>query len=145
MRQMHGAACAGVTARRPGHRVAPHVLATRRLLSGAIALVASVGAAAAADITLPTNAASVDRIVATYACEKADKITVTYINAGDDSLAVVPVEGGDRIFVAVLSGSGARYAAGPYVWWTKGRDASLYDVRAGDDAPAIDTCAEVPG
>ena len=140
MRQTHAPGGIGHTARRPKRR-----RAAARFVAAAIALPAAGRAAPAADITLPTDAASVDRVEAAYDCEKAGKIAVTYLAAGADSLAVVPVEGGDRIFVAVISGSGARYAAGPYVWWTKGRDASLYDVRAGDDAPAIDTCAEVPG
>lgn len=141
MRQTHGPAGAGTPAARRLRR--PFL--SPRLFAASIALAAPAGAAAAADITLPTDAASVDRIEAAYDCRKAGKITVLYVNAGSDSLAVVPVEGGRRIFVTVLSGSGARYASGPYVWWTKGRDASLYDVRDGDDAPAIDTCAEAAG
>jgi membrane-bound inhibitor of C-type lysozyme len=67
---------------------------------------------------------------------------VAYINVEPNFLAVVPVEGEKRIFVLVLSGSGARYASGPYVWWTKGREASLYDERKGQNAPPLMTCTQ---
>ena len=45
---------------------------------------------------------------------------VEYINGGGNSLAVVPIHGNSLIFANVTSGSGARYAAGQYIWWEAG-------------------------
>lgn len=60
----------------------------------------------------------------TYRCGES-AFEVRYITAGGNSLAVLPVEGEERIFVNVISGSGARYASGPYIWWSKGDSATL--------------------
>jgi membrane-bound inhibitor of C-type lysozyme len=43
--------------------------------------------------------------------------SVEYLNGAGNSLAVVPVGGNSLIFANVVSGSGARYAAGQYIWW----------------------------
>ena len=91
-----------------------------------------------------TQVASVERNTVTYVCQGRPRITVEYINAGANALAVVPVAGETLVFASVLSGSGARYAAGPYIWWTKGAGADLYDQRQGDNATPI-TCREVAG
>jgi membrane-bound inhibitor of C-type lysozyme len=69
-------------------------------------------------------------------------VEVEYVNVEPDHLAIVPVDGSKRVFVLVLSGSGARYAAGRYIWWSKGNEASLYDETKGADAPPILTCTE---
>jgi hypothetical protein len=58
------------------------------------------------------QAASVTRNTVRYACEGLPPIRVEYINAGPNALAVVPVSGEAMVFANVLSGSGARYAAG---------------------------------
>ena len=47
----------------------------------------------------------------------AGTFSVEYLNGAGNSLAVVPVGGDSLIFVNVPSGSGARYAAGKYIWW----------------------------
>lgn len=41
---------------------------------------------------------------------------VEYINGAGNSLALLPIDGRTLIFVNVLSGSGARYAADRYTW-----------------------------
>jgi membrane-bound inhibitor of C-type lysozyme len=46
--------------------------------------------------------------------------SVEYLNGAGNSLAVVPVGGNSRIFANVVSGSGARYAAGENIWWDAG-------------------------
>jgi len=46
--------------------------------------------------------------------------SVEYINGAGNSLAIVPVAGHSLIFANVASGSGARYAAGSYIWWEAG-------------------------
>jgi membrane-bound inhibitor of C-type lysozyme len=79
------------------------------------------------------------RTAARYDCA-GHPVEVEYFNVEPDHLAVVPVEGRKRIFVLVMSGSGARYASGPYIWWSKGIEASLYDQTKGDNAPPVQTC-----
>ncbi len=81
------------------------------------------------------------RTTARYDCG-GETIEVEYINVEPDHLAIVPVEGRPRIFAMVMSGSGARYASGQYIWWSKGTEAWLYDEMQGaDDAPVL-TCTE---
>lgn len=83
-----------------------------------------------------------ERTIVHYTCKGGADLAVTYVNGEPDHLAIVPVEGGERIFVNVIAASGARYASGQYVWWTKGRDASLYDVMHGPNAAPERTCRE---
>ena len=79
------------------------------------------------------------RTTAHYDCA-GKAVAVEYLNVEPDHLAIVPVEGSKRIFVLVMSGSGARYASGRYIWWSKGTEASLYDETKGPDASPILTC-----
>jgi membrane-bound inhibitor of C-type lysozyme len=81
------------------------------------------------------------RTTAHYDCG-GRTMDVDYINVEPNFLALVPVDGKERIFVLVLSGSGARYASGPYIWWSKGNAASLYDETKGENAPPVLTCTE---
>ena len=81
------------------------------------------------------------RTTAHYDCG-GRTMDVDYINVEPNFLAMVPVDGKERIFVLVLSGSGARYASGPYIWWSKGNAASLYDETKGENAPPVLTCTE---
>lgn len=83
-----------------------------------------------------------ERTEARYSCDDGTDRTVTYVNGETDMFAIVPVEGKERIFVNVISGSGARYASGQYVWWTKGPDAWLYDEMRGEDGKPVATCRE---
>jgi len=65
-----------------------------------------------------------------YSCEDGAQISVAYLNTQDgQSFAVLPVDGKNRLFVTLLSGSGARYCSGPYVWWSKGDEATLWNER----------------
>lgn len=75
-----------------------------------------------------------------YDCGAAGRRKVTYVNAEGNALAILHVDGSRRIFVNVASGSGARYVSGIYVWWTKGREASLYDVTRGPNAKPVVVC-----
>lgn len=75
-------------------------------------------------IPLQTGATSTV-ITATYSCAGGVPFQVQYVNAGANALALLPIDGEQRIFVNVVSGSGARYASGPYVWWSKGETATL--------------------
>jgi membrane-bound inhibitor of C-type lysozyme len=113
----------------------------RSCLTGLLCSLPTICVAADVVIRLP-QAPSVLRNIVTYACEGLPQIRVEYITAGSNALAVVPVSGEALVFAGVLSGSGARYAAGPFIWWTKGPSADLYDQRQGDGAKPID-CQEV--
>lgn len=62
-----------------------------------------------------------------YSCTDGETLQVSYVNAGENRLAILPVDGVERVFVNVVSGSGARYVAGEYEWWSKGDNASLTD------------------
>lgn len=81
--------------------------------------------------------------VVVYQCEESDDLlTVEYVNAHPIFLALLPVEGEKRIFVNVISASGARYASGPHVWWTSGPDAQLIDETAPEATEPL-TCHEM--
>lgn len=86
-----------------------------------------------------------ERRVMQYSCSAGEPFSVTYINAAPNFLAVVPVEGEPEplVFAAVVAASGARYAASHWAWWTKGTEASLYDVTLGEDAEPVLTCSEM--
>ncbi len=73
----------------------------------------------------PAGDAKLDTRSVDYKCENGRKFTVQYLNKGDNSLAVVPVsDNSTLVFSNVISASGAKYAAGQYIWWTKGEEAT---------------------
>lgn len=97
--------------------------------------------AAAEDLRIPLpEGTAIQRIATSYVCTGMGPMTVNYLNAEGVSLALLPVEGRPMIFANVLAASGARYAAGPFVWWERGATAALYDIRQGENAPPVDTC-----
>jgi membrane-bound inhibitor of C-type lysozyme len=51
---------------------------------------------------------------------------VEYINGAGNSLAIIPMHDSSLVFANVASGSGARYAAGPYIWWEAAGTVTLY-------------------
>jgi membrane-bound inhibitor of C-type lysozyme len=51
---------------------------------------------------------------------------VEYINGAGNSLVIVPVQGASLIFTNVSSASGARYAAGQYIWWDAAGSVNFY-------------------
>ncbi|SDN36688.1 MliC family protein [Pseudomonas jinjuensis] len=82
---------------------------------------------AAADALVLPGDAELDSRNVEYKCEDGRDITVQYLNKGDNRLAVVPVsDSSTLVFANVISGSGARYAAAQYIWWSKGAEATLY-------------------
>jgi len=111
-------------------------------LAALVLLAAGQASAAELTITLPGDAdLAPERIQVTYDC--ADKsMDVEYVNAGSVSLASFVVEGEPVVAAIVLSASGARYAGLQYIWWTKGDNASLYDLMQGEDAAPILECTE---
>ncbi|HXV31555.1 MAG TPA: META domain-containing protein, partial [Sinorhizobium sp.] len=104
---------------------------------------ASIEAAAAggAEVTLRIpGAGAVDRQTVRYDCG-GEAVEAEYINAGPASLVTFSI-GGDYIVASgIISGSGARYAGGRYIWWTEGEEAMLFDVTKGVDDPGV-VCAK---
>lgn len=78
------------------------------------------------------------RSVVTYRCDGAREIGVAYMNTDNrQSFAVIRLDGRHIVLINVISGSGARYAADKYVWWSKGNTGNLYDLTQGENAAPI--------
>ncbi|WP_248554731.1 MliC family protein [Paraburkholderia terrae] len=105
---------------------------------GVLAFVAASGVARAAGLLPLPDIRTSHRVTQKYTCATGRILQVTYLNATNgQSFAVLPVKGRQMLFVNVLSGSGAKYQAGSYTWWTKGPQATLYDAMLGEDAPPL--------
>jgi membrane-bound inhibitor of C-type lysozyme len=100
----------------------------RQILIAAGILFCSVFAGAT-DVTIHlTGSQTISRNIVKFQCDAQgikmglpDAVfSVEYLNGAGNDLAIVPVGGDSRIFVNVVSGSGARYAAGEYIWWDAG-------------------------
>ena len=105
---------------------------------GVLAFVAVSGVARAAGLLPLPDIRTSHRVTQKYTCATGRILQVTYLNATNgQSFAVLPVKGRQMLFVNVLSGSGAKYQAGSYTWWTKGPQATLYDAMQGEDAPPL--------
>lgn len=98
-----------------------------RFIIPTLALTLSAASAQAeVSLSVPLETGATSTITtASYSCAGAEPFTVQYVNAGANILAILPIDGESRIFANVLSGSGARYASGPYIWWSKGETATL--------------------
>ncbi len=112
----------------------------------ALCLTPSLAAAASGEIKIQT-AGKFERKTVTYDCAAGGRLKVVYINSDPNFLAILPVKGEpqDLVFASVLSGSGARYAAGKYIWWNKGNNGNLFDSTQGDNAPPVMSCTQVDG
>lgn len=110
----------------------------------AIGLTALCGSACAAPLQL-SELQIKDRQSHKYTCATGKILHVTYWNTSNgQSFALVPVKGKPLLFVNVMSGSGAKYQAGSYIWWTKGPRADLYDVMNGENAsPILSDCVTI--
>ena len=94
-----------------------------------------IAQAVGGDVTIHLGGVSpVSRQVIQYQCDASGPklglpkgpFPIEYINGGGNSLALLPISGKTLIFVNVVSGSGARYAAQQYMWWEEaGRRVSL--------------------
>lgn len=100
---------------------------TMRITLAAMFVFAGAGLAAAqATLSIPLKPGTSDSVQSQiYACDGGDPFPVQYVNAGDNALAILPVDGEERIFVNVVSASGAKYVSGAHVWWSKGESATL--------------------
>ena len=88
-------------------------------------------------LSLPLDGATLNEV--TYLCDRGAMVEVDYLNAEANSLALLPIDGQQRIFVNVISASGARYVSGEYEWWSKGRSATLTNAI---DPAATQSCIE---
>lgn len=88
-------------------------------------------------IRLPGPEQSVARETLAYQCDPDLRIAVEYINVGANSLAVLRIGEQTVIAANVIAASGAKYAGGQYEWWTKGDEATLYDLIKGENAPGL--------
>jgi membrane-bound inhibitor of C-type lysozyme len=91
--------------------------------------------AGATDLTIHLSGSQpITRKTVQYQCDgqaaatglPASAFPVEYINGGGNSLVIVPVKGASLIFTNVSSASGARYAAGQYIWWDAAGSVNFY-------------------
>jgi membrane-bound inhibitor of C-type lysozyme len=101
----------------------------------ATALVCGAAVAGATDLTIRLKGTQpLTRKTVQYQCDAkgaamglpAGAFPVEYINGAGNSLVVVPIHDTSLIFANVNSGSGARYAAGQYIWWEAGGAVTFY-------------------
>ncbi|HEV7309331.1 META domain-containing protein [Ensifer sp.] len=103
----------------------------------AVKLASMTTASEGSDVTIRVPGAdSVDRQTVRYDCG-GKAVEAEYINAGPVSLVTFTIDGTFVVASNVISGSGARYAGGQYVWWTKGEEATLFDAMKGDEDKGI--------
>jgi membrane-bound inhibitor of C-type lysozyme len=108
---------------------------TLSLLYTAMFLLPVLVTAKAESVSFP-DVVIANKQIRAYQCDDNKWISVLYINATNgDSFAYLPIDGTRHIFVTVMSGSGAKYASGPYVWWTKGPQGNL--TRGDSGAPPL--------
>ena len=99
-------------------------------------------------IILPLPAqAELQMITARYLCERSVEVPVTYVNADDQSVVTLTVEGRQISLYQEEAASGARYGwpsdGSNYVWWTKGREATLYwKNETGVETPILSACRQ---
>jgi membrane-bound inhibitor of C-type lysozyme len=91
--------------------------------------------AGATDLTIHLSGSQpVSRKTVQYQCDAqavaiglpAAAFPVEYMNGAGNSLVIVPVQGASLIFTNVTSASGARYAAGQYIWWDAAGSVNFY-------------------
>ena len=120
-----------------------HRYAARAVIGTIASLGATVALAGALNVPdIPVDAT----LLRNYQCQGGQSLHVTYYNKqGGQSFALLSVKDKPMLFVDTLAGSGVRYVAGPYVWWTKGNNGDLYDTTAGPNAaPIIAGCTSSP-
>jgi membrane-bound inhibitor of C-type lysozyme len=100
-----------------------------------LAVLSSSVAASATQLTIQLSGSQpLTRKTVQYQCDAhaagiglpAGVFPAEYINGAGNSLVVVPVHGASTIFANITSASGARYAAGQYIWWEAGGAVTFY-------------------
>lgn len=112
------------------------------MAAAAVATLVAMAPAKAAEVAITlsipvTGSTTVNSNVMAYSCTDDRAVTATYINAGEVSLAVLDLAGTTVVTSNVIAASGARYAGGRYVWWSRGEEADLFDLmgEGGDNEP----------
>jgi membrane-bound inhibitor of C-type lysozyme len=104
-------------------------------IAGGIAALGSSTVAAATELTIHLDGSQpISRQTVQYQCNAqgvtmglpVTSFSVEYIDGAGNSLAIVPIHGMSLIFANMSSGSGARYASGPYTWWEAGGAVNFY-------------------
>lgn len=99
--------------------------------------------AMAEDLVIPLpKDTTVEKVETVYQCV-ADKVEAVYFNAGEVSLVRLGLKNGVTVAANVISGSGAKYQGGIYVWWSKGDEADLYDLMADPEMKKPVHCVDV--
>jgi membrane-bound inhibitor of C-type lysozyme len=115
---------------------------TRSLLYILMLMVPALAAATSESVSFP-DVTVANKQVRAYHCDGNKRVSVLYVNATNgDSFAYLPVDGTRHVFVTVMSGSGAKYASGPYVWWTKGPQGNLTREGVSGSPPLLANCVE---
>lgn len=116
---------------------------TLRSASLVAVVVAALPCAALADtITIPLpKGRTAQTLRVAYACGAFGRVEAAYVNAPPVALASLSFKGEFVVAANVIAASGARYAGGKYIWWTKGNSADLYDVTLGEGAAPIASCS----
>lgn len=105
------------------------------VIAGIVLIAGTAASPLAEDLSVRLPGVPITRIHATFECGPdgvtlglpSGPFTVQYLNAGENHLAVLPIHRQALVFANVISGSGARYAAGRYIWWDAGdRGVTLY-------------------
>ncbi|WP_018387648.1 MliC family protein [Ancylobacter sp. FA202] len=113
----------------------------RNAFLAALVLAALPCAAQADQIVLPLpKGAKAETIRVAYDCGAFGPVAARYFNAPPVALASLSFKGEFLVVSNVIAASGARYAGGKYIWWTKGNSADLYDVTLGEDAAPVASC-----
>lgn len=110
------------------------------VLAMGFSLVASGALAGEINIPLPDDVEVTANSVL-YKCGEQN-VSATYYNAGENSLVQLEMEDASVIAANVLAGSGAKYAGGIYIWWTKGDSADLYNLMDDPDQEKPISCKE---
>lgn len=108
-----------------------------RILAATLVVAPVAAFAAPVELDLPGE---VERTTVAYSCSDGAERSADYINVGENSLAIVGIDGAPVVFVNVISGSGARYAARQYIWWSKGDTVTFSNEMESDEAPV--TCTQ---
>ncbi|MGT0193614.1 MliC family protein [Burkholderia pyrrocinia] len=105
----------------------------------------TVSVAHAAQLTVEEIDADARQQTVYQCANQKQPVRVSYWLAGNgQSFALVPVNGRQLLFVDTVSASGARYQAGRYTWWTKGKEATLRDEIADlKSSPLLGDCVQV--
>ncbi|OCP11140.1 MULTISPECIES: META domain-containing protein [unclassified Ensifer] len=102
-----------------------------------IKLASTTAGSEGVDVTIRVPGAdAADRQSVRYDCG-GKVVEAEYINAGPVSLVTFTIDGTFVVASNVIAASGAKYAGGQYIWWTKGEEATLFDATKGEEDQGI--------